>query len=130
VTVPSGQSSAVVTVEIAGNTIPQPNFGFTVTLSNPVNAVLDPVNYLAVGTIINDDFTVPPQMVFLEWSDDRGHTWGNPVGISGGAIGQYGTSLQWQRLGMARDRVFRISWSGSSAACLQGAWIDSAPAIS
>lgn len=71
-----------------------------------------------------------PQMVFLSWSDDRGHSFGNPVGISGGAVGEYLTSLQWQRLGMARDRVFKIEWSGSSAACLQGAWIDFTPAQS
>lgn len=69
----------------------------------------------------------PPQ-VSLRWSDDRGHTYGSPVLIDGGASGQYLRSLQWQRLGMARDRVFEISWSTSYPTALQGAWVDATPA--
>src|SRR5215469_1847931 len=37
----------------------------------------------------------------LEWSDDRGRTFGTPVPQSMGATGAYLTSMQWQRLGMA-----------------------------
>ena len=81
-------------------------------------------------------------LVSLDWSDDRGHRYGNPVAqaIGGtspalGAGGDYFTSLQWQRLGMTRDRVFRLSWTVNAPTVLQGAWItveaadaDTAPA--
>ena len=75
--------------------------------------------------------------------DDRlTHRYGNPVAqaIGGtspalGAGGDYFTSLQWQRLGMTRDRVFRLSWTVNAPTVLQGAWItveaadaDTAPA--
>jgi hypothetical protein len=68
--------------------------------------------------------------VSLRWSDDRGHTFGNPVLQDAGATGEYLTSLQYQRLGMARDRVWELSWSTSVLRVLQGAWIDATPAQS
>ncbi len=71
----------------------------------------------------------PPQ-VSLSWSDDRGHTFGSPVLTDGGATGEYLRSLQWRRLGMARDRVFAVSWSTPYKTAIQGAWIDAHPADS
>lgn len=62
--------------------------------------------------------------VFLEWSDDRGHSYGNPVGQTIGETGQYLTSVQWQRLGYGRDRVFRVTWSVPTLTALQGAYIE------
>jgi hypothetical protein len=69
-------------------------------------------------------------LVSLDWSDDRGHSYGNPVAqaIGGtsptlGAGGDYQTVLQWQRCGMARDRVFRLSWTVNAPTVLQGAWV-------
>jgi hypothetical protein len=62
--------------------------------------------------------------ITLRWSDDRGFTYGNPVSQSLGAPGAYLTSLQWQRLGMARDRVFELSWFCNAQVSLQGAWIN------
>jgi hypothetical protein len=69
-------------------------------------------------------------LVSLDWSDDRGHSFGNPVtqAIGGtsptlGAGGDYQTVLQWQRCGMARDRVFRLSWTVNAPTVLQGAWV-------
>jgi hypothetical protein len=63
-------------------------------------------------------------LINLEWSDDRGHSYGSPVSQNIGDRGAYITSLQWQRLGYARDRVFRISWSVPLRTALQGAFID------
>jgi hypothetical protein len=73
---------------------------------------------------------VDHDMVSLRWSDDRGHTFGNPVVQTAGNAGEYLTSLQYQRLGMARDRVFELSWSTASKRALQGAWIDVTPGMS
>lgn len=68
--------------------------------------------------------------IYLDWSDDRGHSFGNPVPVSMGALGAYNTSLQWQRLGYARDRCFRLTWSTPNNVALQGAWIDVTPSQS
>jgi hypothetical protein len=64
------------------------------------------------------------------WSDDRGHSWGSWVTQSIGEAGEYRTSLQWQRLAYARDRVFEISWSVPMRTALQGCWVDVTPAQS
>lgn len=68
-----------------------------------------------------------PVPVFLRWSDTRGKSWGNAVSISLGLEGEYLTSLQWQRLGMARDRVFELSWSAPVKTALLGAWVQANP---
>lgn len=60
----------------------------------------------------------------LRWSDDRGASWGNPVTNMLGSTGDYMTSIQWQRLGYARDRVFELSWSAPVRTALNGAWVD------
>lgn len=65
-----------------------------------------------------------PPLVNLRWSDDRGKTYGNYVSQSLGAVGQFLTSIQWGRLGLARDRVFEISWSVPQKTALNGAWIE------
>jgi len=64
-----------------------------------------------------------PPMISLRWSNDRGATFGNPVMQPMGATGQYLVSPQWRRLGMARDRVFELSWSAPVKTSLNGAWI-------
>ena len=68
-----------------------------------------------------------PVTVFLEWSDDRGKTFGNPIGQTMGVEGTYLTSIQWMRLGMARDRVFQLTWSDPVKTALSGAFIDATP---
>jgi hypothetical protein len=68
--------------------------------------------------------------ISLRWSDDRGHSFGNPVLQSIGDVGEYLTSLQWQRLGYARDRVWELSWSVPMSTALLGAWVDATVASS
>ncbi len=80
------------------------------------------------GNFEGADPLLPP-LVFLRWSDDRGKTWGNPVGQSMGDLGQYLVQPQWKRLGLARDRVFEISWSIPTKTALQGAWLTSKPTM-
>lgn len=66
--------------------------------------------------------------VNLSWSDDGGHTFGNPVPqtVANATNGQY----QWRRLGYARDRVFQLQWQGQGETVLNGAWVDVLPALS
>jgi hypothetical protein len=67
-------------------------------------------------------------LISLRWSDDRGRSYGSPVTQPMGEAGEYRTSLQWQRLAYARDRVFEVSWSVACRTALQGCWIDVTPA--
>lgn len=60
----------------------------------------------------------------LRWSDNRGRSYGNKIEQSLGATGDYLTSVQWNRLGYARDRVFELRWSVNAKTSLQGAFIE------
>lgn len=84
---------------------------------------------MAPGQITSGTSADPPQ-VFLRWSDDRGFSFGNAVAQSMGGPGQYIVSMQWNRLGYARDRVFELSWSVNADTALQGCWIRTRSAIS
>jgi hypothetical protein len=63
-------------------------------------------------------------VVLLSWSDDGGHTWSNEHEASLGAKGNYKTRVLWRRLGMGRDRVFRVAMSDPVAVTWLGAEID------
>lgn len=65
-----------------------------------------------------------PPVVSLRMSDDRGRTFGTAINQTMGALGQYLTSIKYSRLGIARDRVFELSWSSPTATALNGVWID------
>lgn len=89
------------------------------------------------GTDAGTVTTIPP-MVSLRWSDTRGASWSNPVtqnlnwdtavNQSLGSAGQLLTSIQYQRLGMARDRVFELSWTVPVRTALNGAFVEFAAA--
>lgn len=78
---------------------------------------------MQVGTLEGTTTDYPP-MVSLRMSDTRGASYGNPVLQSLGAAGQYDATPTWNRLGMARDRVFEISWSVPMRTALNGAFVD------
>ena len=62
--------------------------------------------------------------VSLRWSDDAGRSYGEAVLQTLGATGDYLTSMQWNRLGLARDRVYEISWSAPMKTALQGVYLE------
>jgi len=74
------------------------------------------------------DATFSGLTVSLDWSDDRGATYGTPVTQSIGNPGDFLVQPQWRRLGMARDRVFRLTWTAAANTALNGAFIDMQPA--
>ena len=78
---------------------------------------------MQVGTATGSTTDSPP-VVSLRWSDTRGASFGNPVKQSVGSGGQYLTNVKWSRLGMARDRIFELSWSGAFSTALNGAFIE------
>jgi len=72
------------------------------------------------GTIPDDS----EPMASLSWSNDKGKTYGNPVMQSMGKIGEYLTTISWNRLGEARDRVFKLQWSTANSTALNGGFVD------
>ena len=79
------------------------------------------------GNGVPSDPTYKTQ-VTLEYSDDRGRTWYRAPTQSMGAQGEYLVQMQWRRLGLARDRVFRVTWSEAAFTAINGAWVDITPA--
>lgn len=78
---------------------------------------------MEVGDLM-DTSTDDQPIVSLSWSDDAGRSYGNAVTQSLGNPGQYLTSIQWNRLGLARDRVYRLSWSAPMKTALQGVYLE------
>lgn len=62
--------------------------------------------------------------VMIQFSDDGGHSWSNEKWASLGKIGQTKRRALWRRLGMSRDRVFRVTISDPVKTTLIGAEID------
>ena len=60
----------------------------------------------------------------LEWSDDGGRTWSNEHWTGFGRQGQYGRRAVWRRLGMGRDRVFRVTITDPVPVVITGAHLD------
>lgn len=82
---------------------------------------------IQVGTV--EDQEDNPQ-ISLSWSDDKGVTYGNPVMQGLGKTGQYKTVPSWNRLGMARDRIFKVSSSANMLTSLNGAFVEAVKATS
>jgi len=62
--------------------------------------------------------------VSLRWSDNAGRSYGNAVLQPLGPEGFYQGSVQWNRLGLARDRVYEMSWSAPVKTSIQGVYLD------
>jgi len=87
---------------------------------------LNRINYsqlVADMEVAEDTSPADMPVVNLRWSDDRGKTYGSYVPQTLGQTGQYLTNLQWRRLGIARDRVFELSWSANAKTALQGVFL-------
>lgn len=69
----------------------------------------------------------PDPEILLSWSDNRGKTFGTPLAQSLGRQGEYLTDAQWNRLGQARDRVFKLEWNGPTRTALNGAFVEAVP---
>lgn len=63
-------------------------------------------------------------VALLDWSNDGGHTWSNQHAASMGRIGEYRARVRWNRLGRARDRVYRITISDPVKRVILGAALN------
>jgi hypothetical protein len=94
-----------------------------ITQSNDRSIHTNLILAMEVGNEMSTD-TDDQHMVSLRWSDDAGRSYGNAVLQTLGATGGYDTSIQFTRLGLARDRVYEASWSAPVKTVLQGAYLD------
>lgn len=69
-------------------------------------------------------------MISLSWSDNRGVSYGFPVEQQLGRGGEFLTVLQWNRLGMARDRIFKLEWAAPVRTALNGGFAEVNPSRS
>ena len=61
-----------------------------------------------VSSLVDGDgFARQPQAI-LQWSDNRGQTWGNEHFTDCGYVGEFNTRVIWRRLGRSRYRVYRF----------------------
>jgi len=60
----------------------------------------------------------------LDWSNDGGNTWSNQHHASIGVQGDYGARVRWNRLGRARDRVYRVTISDPVKRVIIGATLN------
>lgn len=65
------------------------------------------------------------QSIEVDWSDDRGATFNAAQTVALGASGN-GWPTLW-RLGMARDRVYRLTWTDPGNTALMGVFLDLEP---
>lgn len=92
------------------------------------------IGELADGTIFADGLTYAGAVLeistagnptaMLSWSNDGGKTWSNDYPAAMGKLGEYGTRLVWRRLGMSRDRVYRIRIASAVKKVLIGAAVE------
>jgi hypothetical protein len=61
-------------------------------------------------------------VILLEISKDGGHTWSQPHPASLGAIGEYKKRAIWNRLGQARDWLFRFTVTDPVKTVFVAAW--------
>lgn len=76
-----------------------------------------------VGLVTGSVQGVTPEAM-LQWSDDGGHTWSNERWAGIGELGERKTRVIWRRLGLSRDRVYRVKISDPVKVVLIGAEIQ------
>jgi hypothetical protein len=64
-------------------------------------------------------------LAYLRLSDDGGKTWGNPIEMPMGFIGQYNYGSIWRNLGRSQDRAFEWSTSEPIPIALVDAFVES-----
>ncbi len=69
-------------------------------------------------------------VISLQYSSDGGYTWSDEVPRSLGNVGEHKKVIYWDRLGKARDRVFRVVISEPVKIVIVGAWVDSEDGLS
>ncbi len=75
--------------------------------------------------LVNGQGSNPKAM--LQWSNDGGHTWSNEHWAPIGKVGDFGAVVRWKKLGVGRNRVFRVRISDPVKICIINAFLDVEP---
>lgn len=67
---------------------------------------------------------VGTSQAMLDWSDDGGHTWSNEYWRDIGATGEYANMACWNKLGMARSRIYRLTITAAVKVVIIGAHLE------
>ena len=85
----------------------------------------DAPDYLTMTALSAVEMTqLADNTLTLRWSDDAGASWSDPVQQTIGSVGEYETSIQFRRLGMARSRVVELSWACGLPTALTGVFVE------
>jgi hypothetical protein len=79
---------------------------------------------IEAGTGLDGTTQGTDPQAMLQFSDDGGHSWSNERWVGIGKIGETRHRAIWRRLGMARDRVYKVSISDPVKVRIIGAEID------
>jgi hypothetical protein len=79
-----------------------------------------------MGVGLNDGQGSDP-LVLLSWSDDGCRTWSNDRELRLGRIGRFRNRAETRRLGLSRNRVYRIRGTDPVKRALYGANLDAQP---
>jgi hypothetical protein len=82
-------------------------------------------SYYAGSLVLRDSVGSNPE-AFLSWSNDSGNTWSNEYAASMGKTGQYDTRMIWRRVGLAKNRVFRLRISSPVKKIVTGSFLEGA----
>jgi hypothetical protein len=66
----------------------------------------------------------PPAFVSMRYSDTKGASWRFPVRQPLGNPGSYATNVQFRQNGIARDRIYDVSWGTAQATALTGLMVE------
>jgi hypothetical protein len=91
--------------------------------SGEVNVSLDPWNP-GFDPGFGPIQAVEGPMLNMRYSNDGGGTWSNYRRKGLISAGHYRSLMRYRGLGMARDRVYELSWSAPMMVTLQGAFLD------
>jgi len=101
----------------------------------PGKRVYEPMRFDSLLIDCQTGLSIPdgttPQFV-LRWSDDDGNNWSNEVWTDGNRVGNTGTRIIYQRLGMTKrggglDRIFELSGTDPVPVAIVAAEVDAVP---
>lgn len=95
------------------------------TSANGVTWVARTMNNTNFADIVSwENRVVAPNSVYLSWSDDGGNTWTSDKEVSLGTYGDYTKRAVWRRLGLARQRIFRLRYSAAKSKVIVSGNLD------
>jgi hypothetical protein len=68
-------------------------------------------------------------LIYVRWSDDGGHTWGNYHTLPCGLIGQYKRRAMVRRMGKGRDRVYEVTCTDPVSWRFVDAYLRTSPTL-